>query len=253
MGPIFQASLRALRSLTEPGVFWHLLWPTLLSALVWVVLGVLFVGDLAAWLAGVLAGLPGLGWVVAGGASARVAGSLLLIVLCCLLLPLIYVSALLLVGTVALPLMLERVAARDYAELQRRLGGSSWGSLRTSLWAATSFVALILLSLPLWLIPGVGLVISVLLSARLNRVCFCYDALMNHADADELARLPQIHKSDLRLLGIAAGVLAMVPVVNLVVPAWSGLSFVHYLLEALRRERARPLKDVGEERVIEAL
>ena len=249
MGMILLAGGRAVRSLAQPGVLWHLLWPALLSALVWVVLGALFIGDLAAALEALLPGLPLLGkWFVAGGAWAHVAVSgLLQILLWLLLLPLIYVSALLLIATVALPLMLERVAARDYAELQRRAGGSQWGSLRTSVLAALSFIALLLLSLPLWLIPGAGLVISVLLSARLNQRCFSYDALMNHADADELLRLPQLCKTDLRLLGIIAGLLAFVPILNFVVPALSGLSFVHYLLEALRRERTRPLKDIPQE------
>ncbi|GAB2900439.1 EI24 domain-containing protein [Uliginosibacterium flavum] len=249
MSALLQAAVRALRSLAEPGVLWHLLWPALLSAVVWIVLGALFIGDLAAAGEILLPGLPWLGkWFVAGGAWAHLAVSgLLQILLWCLLLPLIFVSALLLVATVALPLMLERVAALDYVDLQRCAGGSQWGSLRTSLRALASFLALLLLSLPLWLIPGAGLVISVLLSARLNRTCFSYDALMNHADTDELARLPQIYKGDLTLLGAISGVLAFVPILNFVVPAWSGLAFVHYLLEALRRERARPLKDIPQE------
>lgn len=249
MSALLQAAVRALRSLAEPGVLWHLLWPALLSAVVWIVLGALFIGDLAGAGVAWLPELPWVGkWFVAGGPYAHLAVSgLLQILLWLLLLPLIFVSAILLVATVALPLMLERVAARDYADLQRRAGGSQLGSLRTSLLALASFLALLLLSLPLWLIPGAGLVISVLLSARLNRTCFSYDALMNHADADELTCLPQRYKGDLRLLGIVAGLLAFVPILNFLVPALSGLSFVHYLLEALRRERARPLNDIPQE------
>ncbi|MBS1208511.1 MAG: hypothetical protein H6R19_909 [Proteobacteria bacterium] len=246
MSQILLASMRAIRSLIQPGMLWHLLWPALLSALIWVVLGILFIGDLAAAGEALLPGVPLLGkWFVASGAWTHLAvGGLLQILLWCLVLPLIYVSALLLLATVALPLMLERVAARDYADLQRRAGGSQWGSLRTTLLALVFFLVCLLLSLPLWLIPGAGLVISVLLSARLNQRCFSYDALMSHADADELVRLPQRYKTDLTLLGLMAGVLAFVPVLNFVVPAWSGLAFVHYLLEALRRERALPLRDV---------
>lgn len=236
IGQCLLAATRALGSLLQAGMVWHLLWPALVAAAGWGALGALFIPDLAVR---VLAEWP-LTWL-----SGPLASGVVQVLLWALVLPLIYLSALLLLAALALPWMQERVAARDYADLQRRAGGSLWGSLRTSLGAALTFLVLFALSLPLWLIPGAGLVISVLLAARLNRVCFSYDALMNHADGDELRELPRRHRRELRLLGIAAGVLALVPVVNLVVPAWSGLSFVHYLLEALRCERARPLKDIG--------
>lgn len=249
MSQILIAATRALRSLFEPGMFWHLLWPSLLSFLLWIVLGVMFIGDLADMGVAALPTLPWVGsWFVAGGSYAHLAASgLLQLLLWFLLIPFIYITALLLLGAFALPLMLERVAARDYADLERRCGGSQWGSLRTSLLAVAAFFVLLILSLPLWLIPGAGLVITILLSARLNRACFSYDALMNHADADEMRLLPQRCSTELNLLGIAAGVLAFVPFLNFLVPAWSGLSFVHYLLEALRRERARPFKDIPQE------
>jgi len=42
------------------------------------------------------------------------------------------------------------------------------------------------------------------------------------------------------LVGIISGLLAYVPVVNLVVPAYAGLAFAHYCLSALRRMRRAP-------------
>lgn len=247
MQALLQASFRALVSLARPGMLWHLVWPGVLATLFWGVLGFLFIADLAAAGLAWLPGLPGIGaWFATGGSFVHaLSGGVLQFLLWCLLLPLIYVSALLLLATLALPLMLERVAAQDYPQLQQRRGGSQWGSLRTGLVALASFLFWLFLSLPLWLIPGAGLVISILLAARLNRSCFSYDALMNHADADELEFLPQRHKGDLGLLGLLAGALAFVPILNFVVPAWSGLAFVHYLLEALRRERERPLRDLN--------
>jgi hypothetical protein len=40
------------------------------------------------------------------------------------------------------------------------------------------------------------------------------------------------------VLGGSCAMLAYVPFVNLLAPAFSGLAFVHFLLETLRRERA---------------
>ncbi|MDQ7989130.1 MAG: EI24 domain-containing protein [Candidatus Dactylopiibacterium sp.] len=250
MSSLLLACWRAFVSLLRAGMLWHLLWPTLLAAVFWLTLGGLYIGDLAAWARGALPGLPLVGaWFAGGSFAGAAAGGLLVVSLWLLLLPLIYATALLLLATVALPMMIERVGAREYPDLARRGGGSQWGSFATSLKAALVFAGLLACSLPLWLIPGAGLVITVLLSARLNRVCFAYDALMSHADALELRRVPHEYAGELNLLALMGGVMALVPVLNLFAPAWNGLAFVHFLLEALRRERARPLRDVatGEE------
>jgi uncharacterized protein involved in cysteine biosynthesis len=105
------------------------------------------------------------------------------------------------------------------------------------MWALLFFIVLGLLSLPLWFVPGLGIVLSIALSAWLNQRCYRYDALMQHADRDELRRLPREHRGSLYLIGATAGVLVFVPIFNFFVPALSGLAFVHYLLQALRESR----------------
>jgi len=240
LADILTASGRALRSLLQPGVVWHLVWPVLLAALVWIIAGSFCIGPLADWSLSALHGLPRIGaWFGEAGQWSHLAASGLLEVLLWLaLLPLIVATALVFIATFGLPLMLDRVAARDYADLQRRCGGSQWGSLRTALGAFAIFLILFILSLPLWLIPGVGGVISALLSAWMNKRCLCYDALMNHADALELVQLPCQHAWRLRLLALIGGVLTLVPLLNLIIPAWISLCFVHYLLNALREQRS---------------
>lgn len=247
MTSVFLSIARALLSLIRPGILWHLLWPSLLATLIWLFAGLVFIGELAAWLQGGLPAIPLIGgWFADGSAFATAAaGGLITLMLWITTLPLIYVTAVLIVASVALPMMLERVGAREYPDLEKRGGGSQWGSIATSLKAALLFLLLLVLSLPLWLIPGASVAITLLLSARLNRVCFSYDVLMQHADPIELARLPREHADRLNLLAVIGGVLALVPLLNLIAPALSGLSFAHYLLGALRRERARPLHDIG--------
>jgi len=99
------------------------------------------------------------------------------------------------------------------------------------------FLVLLVLSLPLWLIPGVGLIISLVLTAWLNQRAFRYDALMAHADGFEMKDLPARHASGLFGVGLFGAVMAHVPLINLFAPALSGLAFVHYLLSALRVSR----------------
>lgn len=238
MKEIVVALARAGRSLVRRDVFWHLLWPGLLSMLIWTVLAVLAWAPLTEGLYAWISGWSWVGdWLSASEATAAVTLVLVKIAVALAFVPLVYVTAALLVAAVALPLMLERVGRRDYADLEQRRGGSNLGSAWNSIVAGVLFLVALLLSLPFWLIPGVGLVASILLTGWLNQRAFGYDALMLHADRDELERLRSAQRAPMLLLGGAGAMLAFVPVINLIAPAYSGLSFVHYLLEALRRER----------------
>jgi uncharacterized protein involved in cysteine biosynthesis len=231
---------RALRSLARPGVLWHVLWPALASGLLWGLLAWFFWQDAAAWLAGALgAATPEPGAAQAGGWLAGLATAGAHLLLGVLLLGLLYLTALLLVAAIALPLMLERVAASEYADLAQHRGGSLGGSALNAAWAALVFVLGLVLSLPLWLIPGAGPVLLVLLTAYLNQRAYRIDASMLHADAREMRALARRERGGLWVTGIGTALLAWVPVVNLFAPALAGLTFVHYCLQALRRLRAQ--------------
>ena len=154
-----------------------------------------------------------------------------------LLIPLIYGTAMFIVAVFALPLMLERVAAKDYPELEKRNGGTLAGSVGNALVAVLVFLFGWIVTLPLWLIPGMGIVLPVLLAGYLNYRGYSYDALSAHAGADELDGVLARERGGLYLAGVVAGLLAFVPVLNLIAPAYAGLAFIHYGLEALRRAR----------------
>ena len=235
------ASLRALASLARPGVLWHMIWPGLLALALWLGVAIYFWTDMVAALTHALQNLPLLGDVVASGTLFGIAAGVLVhFLLAFLLLPLVAVTTLLIVGVFALPLMLERVTVDEYPGLEARHGGSLMGSLANALWAILVFVILLLMSLPLWLVPGLGLVLPVLLAAWLNQRVYRYDALMQHADREELAVLQKQCRGGLFLVGVGAGLLAWVPVANLFAPAFAGLASVHYCLTALARLRERP-------------
>jgi uncharacterized protein involved in cysteine biosynthesis len=241
MNEALSAFGRALRSLSRPAMIWHLVWPTLAALLLWGELAWFFWDEASATL---IVWFQEWTWLhqlmdrtqfvsVAALATAN-------ILLAILFVPLIYATALMLVALVALPLMLERVAPADYPDLEKRKGGSMAGSVWNSLYALLVYLAGWLVTLPLWLIPGAGLLLPVVLSAYLNQRAYRYDALMQHADAGEMNRLFRQERGGLWLVGIISGLLAYVPVVNLVVPAYAGLAFAHYCLSALRRMRRVP-------------
>lgn len=242
MSPIGTSFTRALRSLSQPGILWHLIWPTLVSIAAWGIVTWLFGATLMAWLAGVMGNFAWLASWFGAQAAASAASVTAGIVLVLLMLPLIYVTAAMIVAVFALPLILERVAARDYADLEKRRGGSQTGSAINALVALAWYLAGLIVTLPLWLIPGFGIVLPLLLSAWLNQRAYRYDALMQHADGEEFRRLVGAHRGKLLLVGLGAGALNYVPLLNLFAPAIAGLAFVHYCLEALRGMRAKGAK-----------
>lgn len=238
MGNILRALMRALRSLTRRGVLWHLIWPSLVAVVLWVGIAI------ASWTHLVLSIVNWLeqwSWVnqVLSWSDISTEVMLILVKIGVFLafLPLFYVTASLLVSLIALPLILDRVARRDYADLEQRRGGTTLGSIWNATVAFVLFLVFLLLSLPFWLIPGVGLVVPVWLTGWLNQRVFGYDSLMLHADVSELSAVPNHERMAMQLLGCICAVLAYIPFVNLFAPAFSGLAFVHLMLEALRRER----------------
>lgn len=238
MRDILVAFGRALRSLGRGDVFWHLVWPSLAAAVVWLVVAVLSWSSVIATVMGWIQGWSlARDWLLASEVGAATVLILVKIGVALLFLPLIYLTAALLVAVIALPMMLERVSLRDYGDLERRHGGSNLGSAWNAVVAGVLFMLGLLVSLPFWLIPGVGLIATVMLTAWLNQRAFGYDALMVHADRIELDRLRREQKLSMLLLGGACALLAYVPIVNLLAPAFCGLAFVHFMLEALRRER----------------
>lgn len=240
MRDILTALGRSVRSLARLDVFGHLIWPGVVSALLWVAIAVF------SWtmvIDTIMETIQGFGWVGDRiSASVWAAGIVLILVKMFVVLafvPLFYVTTAVLVAVVALPMMLDRVARRDYADLEQCRGGSGMGSIGNTLAALLWFVLIMVASLPLWIIPGVALVAPVLAMGWLNQRIFCYDALMCHANRDEYVRLRQELRPQMLLLGSVTTLLAYVPVANIVASAFSGLVFVHFLLEALRCERQK--------------
>jgi CysZ protein len=234
---ILRAYARAATSLTRPSVLAHFLWPVLLSAAGWITLGVLYWDRLARALVGLarhhlpLTAAAREATEVALAASLKVALYLVSI-------PLALATALLLVELVALPFILDRVARTDYPRLEARHGGTQWQSLRNTLVSFAVAAAVAIASLPLWLVPGVGVIVSLALSSWLNYRSFRYDVLMKHADPRELYALPTAYRGRLLVLSFGAATLTLVPVLNLLAVPFAGLAFTHYLLTALERSRA---------------
>ena len=127
MTEVLKAYGRALRSLLQPGILLHLLWPTLVAVAFWIAVAWLGWDAVGAGVERLFIEVGWLNWILQRWEASALAGAIFVkVVLVLLLIPLIYGTALFIVAVFALPLMLERVAAKDYpgaGKAQRRYPG----------------------------------------------------------------------------------------------------------------------------------
>ena len=150
-------------------------------------------------------------------------------------------TALAAIAVLTMPVIVKTVAARHYPNLATRRGGTLAGSTGNAILALLVFVPLWLLTLPLLALPPLYVAASLLLNAWLSQRMFRYDALAEHASADEIAAIVRERRTRLLLLGLALSPLSLVPLVNiLVLPIYAGIAFTELCLGELetRRERA---------------
>lgn len=193
------------------------------------------------------------------------------------LLPLMVLTALAFVGTLAMPSIVKHVSSRHYPELERRKGGSFWGSLWISSVSFLAFALLWIATLPLTVIPPFTFIIQPALWGWLTYRVMAYDALAEHATEEERKEVLRRHRWRLWLIGAVGGALGAAPTLlwlggafvvvlfpimagisiwlYVLVFVFTGLWFEHYCLKALtlyrlgnlhqHNEAASAIKDIN--------
>lgn len=200
-----------------------------------------------------------LGWLdsVGAGALRGVIGPLIVLTLAT---PIVVMVSLLLVALMMTPAMVSLVAERRFPALERKHGASWLGSVFWSLLSTVMAMLAMLASLPLWLIPPLVMVLPPLIWGWLTYRVFAYDALADHASAEERKRLFALHRHQFLVVGVLSGYLGALPsllwasgamfiaMAPILVPlaiwiytlvfAFSSLWFAHFALAALAKDRA---------------
>lgn len=176
------------------------------------------------------------------------------------LLPLMILTALVFVGTMAMPIIVRHVGNRYYPELEMQRGGSVLGSLLIAMYSFLVFTVLWLVTLPLSLFPPLTFVVQPALWGWLTYRVMAYDALAEHASAQEIKDIMRVHRWPLLAIGAVAGAMGAAPTMlwlggalsviffpvlaagaiwlYVLVFVFSGLWFEHYCLEALAAYRS---------------
>ena len=232
------ALLYGLANLFHPRMLWLMVWPMLVALAIWGTAALFLWARLAIWLAGVLRPWiePTLGYVrLDFGDAAMIAAN---VVLFLLFVPMVYLTALFILGIFGMQKMVEYVASRSFPHLERRHGGTTMGSLWNGIVAFVGMLLLFIVSLPLWILPPLWPLIPLAILSWVNQRLLRYDALAEHADMAEMQRVFRERRGALYLLGFLLALLAYVPFVNFIGPVVFGLAFIRYLLGAL--EAIRP-------------
>jgi uncharacterized protein involved in cysteine biosynthesis len=238
MIPVFEALSRAFRDLFRFQVLWIVIWPILVAALLWLILGVVFWSTFSGWIA---TGLTAIGiqtWLE--GVEPRwIAYGIQGVAHLILFVPLVFITALVITALFAMPALVHLVADRDYPQLERENSGGIAGSLLNALLAIGIFIAIWFATIPLWLV-GAGVVVPFIAAAYLNQRLFRYDALVEHARREEMRVIFSTYRPSLWGLGMLTGLVQFIPFFNLFAPVLAALAFIHFGLARLAELRHRP-------------
>lgn len=242
MNSIPNSLVYALANILHPRMIWLMIWPLVIALGLWGTLAIVFWAQLALALAE---------WMQSGLAHAPLIGSwdfttatlfLAKVLILVMLVPLIQLTALLILSVFGMPSMVEHVASRSFLRLERRKGGSLAGSVWNSSVGLAGLVGLGIASIPLWVFPPLWPLIPVAILAWVNQRVLRYDALAEHAAADEMRRLFSARWGGLYVMGLVLALLAYIPILGFFAPVLLGVSFIHYLLGALEGQRGAPIE-----------
>jgi len=223
---------RAFSSLSLPRMWRPLIMPILISFLVWILLAIFATHILVGW----LLNLPPFSWATTFialpfGTVLAYLGAWTLIFAAA------YLTALVWAAIFVLPGLLKRIAQQDYPDLALMGKDNFIASTSNSLIAIAGFFIGWIVTWPLWLIPGLGILLPLFWLAWLNRRTFAYDALILHASETEWQMLRQAHAKNLFLIGFCFALLAHIPLIGILAPSLAMLTYIHFGLQALRQLR----------------
>ncbi len=270
MNAVLDAFWRSLVYCLHPKVMLWSLLPLVLMVGVTAGLGYFYLDGLLAWVTQLLESMDWLqmmwSWLESVGAG-KLKTVLVPLIVILMLTPLVLVGCLFVVATLMAPMIVQLVAKRRFPTLEKSAGASYFVSVG---WAAMSTIAALLalmLSMPLWLVPPLVLILPPLIWGWLTYRVMAFDALADHASAEERREIFKRHRWWLLGMGVVTGYMGAAPslvwslgfmavaLAPFLVPlsiwlytlifAFSSLWFSHYGLSALQSLRAQRSPDTA--------
>lgn len=241
MTEVFAAFGRAVRSQFASRMLWLLLAPFAVAFISWMLTAWLIWDPMMQWLdqSAKHSGYLRPAWEFLSRFGLEPVLPFLFIVL--LVFPLVFGTAMALITVIATPVVTRYLGAGEYVDVQRRSNAFDARALGTSVGNSVKSLLIFLIgyvvTMPLWLVPGLILIVPWFwwswLTSRMLRV----DSLMDHASAEERNALIKSNGRQFFALGGLVSLLNYVPPLFIIAPIFGALAFGHYSLAALRRLR----------------
>jgi hypothetical protein len=233
MKPVFGALGYGAANLFHPRMLWLMVWPMLVAAGFWGIAALFLWVRTAVRVAELIQTGLDVVHIQAPDAALIAAHAVLFL----LFVPLVWLTALFILGMFGMGEMVDHVAAVSFPGLERRHGGALAGSIANGLATFIGMLLLAVVTLPLWILAPLWPLIPLVIFAWANQRLLRYDALADHADRQEMRAVFRARRGHLYLLGLLMALVAYIPVVGFVAPVLFGLAFIRYLLGALAEHR----------------
>ncbi len=237
MNLVFKSLGQAVTSLFKMHMFLLLFGPPVLTSIVLIILYFIFWTTWTTHIASFVSYVWGYNWIVDVTGFESFGSILAWIFLIMMFFPLAYVISVGITSVVAMPVVV-RFVSQKYPALQKKKGGSNWGSIVNTLIAGAVFIFWLLETLPLWLIPVAQIIIPLFLAARFNKRVFMYDVLQDYASAEERKAIIKQESFDLTVMGMLLGLIAYVPLAFIFLPTISALAFTFHGFNLLQERRS---------------
>lgn len=240
MSFIFKASVSAFRDLVRFKIAWIIVWPILVSILLWLIIGFVFQNSFSE-LVSMLFDQIGIGEWLRSLESDWVSAAIQNLIYFMVYVPLVMMTTLIITAIFVMPALINLVGNRDYPELKREYGGTIAGSVVNAVLAFGIFILIWVATLPLWTI-GAGIIVPFAAAAFMNQQVFRYDALSEHASKQEIKTICAENRYSLWGLGLLTGLIQFIPILNFLAPIYTALAFIHFGLDHLKLLRTQDLR-----------
>jgi len=247
---VAQAFGRALRSQVHPRMLFALLLPFLIMLGGAVLLLVMALGPLTSWLDQQISEsstiIQANQWMLSMGLFSLMSVQSFIVPLTAvtILLPLSGILGLAVAAVCVMPMVIAHLSSRDYKGLKIQGQQAFVVSLWNAIWVSLLFALGWLVTLPFWLVPPLGLMVSIFwwtfAFSRMMRI----DAIVEHASREERRVLIARHNAGFWTIGLICALINLVPPAWVFLPVFSGLVYTHFGLEALRRLRTEKTVDI---------
>lgn len=142
---------------------------------------------------------------------------------------------------VVTPMAVNLLSQTHYPQLRKRGQQANRKSIVNALKVSIIFVLGWLITLPLWLVPMMGAVLSVFWSTYAFSQISKVDALVEHASPDEMRYILKRHGGGFWVIGLICALISLIPLMGLIMPVFTILACTHYALSLLQELRQKDI------------